>query len=127
MQQNSQSLIDTNYLVRFLTNDDPDQANQVEKLLHSSNRESIELTDVVVVELVFVLKTLYKLTSDEIIDKLGRLFACPAFLLDKELWTIALREFGRGQVSVVDAYICAKAKLGGQTLLTFDKKLERNC
>jgi uncharacterized protein len=57
------AVIDTNLLVRYLTEDDPSKANEVKRLLIAAAEGKIKLLipSVVIAELVWVLQGFYKL------------------------------------------------------------------
>jgi len=57
------SFIDTNLFIRYLTNDDPDKADRVEKLLDQAAAGSVELvtTEMVIAEIVWVLESYYSM------------------------------------------------------------------
>lgn len=68
-------LLDTNLLIRYLTNDDPAKANAVSLLLQEvkAGRERLATTEVVVAEVTLVLSSprLYNLANADIVARLS--------------------------------------------------------
>jgi predicted nucleic-acid-binding protein len=117
--------LDTNILVRYLTQDDPIQSplatDVLEVCLTEDNPGFISV--VAMVETVWVLDRAYDLADDEIVRALEGMLQADTLVIDheQEVFTamIALKE-GRG--SFADALIAALgAKAGCSRTLTFDK------
>ena len=121
--------LDTNVLVRYLTQDDPTQslkaAEIIERRLTDKNPGYISV--VVVVETVWVLDRAYRRRADEIAAAIERILLTDAFSVEneQEVFTamIALKE---GHGSFADALIAElSAKAGCSFTLTFDHKALR--
>jgi|SRR3989338_9363175 len=117
------NLLDTNLIIRFLVNDDPQKVDKVEKLLVDKNNTNI-LLDTIVAEIIWVLNSYYSLNKSEVIEKIRALIHldtidCNAVLLNK-----ALSVWAENNISYVDSYIVAVAKLGNIPLFTYDDKLK---
>ena len=117
------SLIDTNLIIRFLVNDNPQKVSKVEKLLKDKGNTNI-LLDTIVAEIIWVLSSYYSLNKKEIIDKVRALIhvetiECNAFFLDRSLTLWA-----ENNISYIDAYLVTIAELGNMTLYSYDKKLK---
>jgi predicted nucleic-acid-binding protein len=69
--------IDTNFLVRYLTQDDGSQARKVDAFLDSAIEEGTRLhvDDVVLCELVWVLRAAYRLGKPAISEALDRVIS----------------------------------------------------
>ncbi len=117
--------IDTNVLVRFLTQDDKDQCRRIDQLLEKSIKggEIIYVSDLVVIETVWVLESAYKLKKAEVLDAVGKVLL--AAFLDFEDLSLLLRAqvlYLGGKADFSDYYIQCKAQKAGCTrLLTFDR------
>jgi len=121
--------LDTNILIRFLTQDDPAQAAKATGILeHRLTRKNPGFVSLVaMVETVWVLDRAYGLTAQEIATTIERLLQVEVLAIqnEQEVFTamVALKQ-GRG--SFADALI---AELGGQAgctrTLTFDQKARR--
>src|SRR3989344_719507 len=98
------NLLDTNLIIRFLVNDDPQKVDKVEKLLVDKNNTNI-LLDTIVAEIIWVLNSYYSLNKSEVIEKIRALIHldtidCNAVLLNK-----ALSVWAENNISYVDSYI----------------------
>ncbi|SRR5258708_20227021 len=118
----SKNLIDTNLIIRFLVNDEPEKVSRVEKLLRDKNNKNI-LLDTVVAEIIWVLQSYYSLNKEEVIEKVKALIHvdsidCNAFLLNR-----AFSIWEENNISYIDAYLAAVAELGGMTLYSYDRRL----
>lgn len=119
----TKNVIDTNLIIRFLVNDDPQKVLRVENLLKNKENKNI-LLDTIIAEIVWVLLSYYSLGKKEIIEKISALIhvdtiECNAFLINR-----ALILWEENTVSYVDAYLAAVAELGNMTLYTYDRKLK---
>lgn len=117
----SRNLIDTNLIIRFLVNDNPQKVAQVEKLLKNKNHKNIIL-DTVVAEIIWVLDSYYLLGKEEIIEKIRALIhvdtiECNSFLLSR-----ALTLWEENNISYIDAYLASIAELGNIPLYSYDRK-----
>jgi predicted nucleic-acid-binding protein len=121
--------LDTNILVRYLTQDDPAQSAQatriIERKLTEENPGFISI--VAMVETVWVLDRAYGLATHEIAAAVERMLQTDVFVVqsEQEVFTavIALKQ-GRG--SFADAIIAALgARAGCFYTLTFDHKARR--
>ena len=113
--------LDTNVVLRFLLDDVPEQTQKATKAIENNK---VYVTDVVVVEVIYVLEKAMLLGRQDVVklvtDFLG--FASvvhePYFLLE----TIAFYEHNPS-LSIVDCYAAAEAKTYHNQLATFDKQL----
>jgi predicted nucleic-acid-binding protein len=118
--------LDTNILVRYLTQDDPAQsmraADIIERRLSLTNPGFLSV--VVIAETVWVLDRAYGFSDENIVAAIERMLQIEVLVVENEpeVFTamIALEE-GRG--SFADALIGALgAKAGCSATLTFDRK-----
>jgi len=121
--------LDSNILVRYLTQDDPIQSTKatevIERRLTEENPGFVSI--VAMVETVWVLDRGYELTTNEIAAAVERMLQTSVLVVENEqqVFTamIALKE-GRG--SFADALIVALgARVGCSRTLTFDQKALR--
>lgn len=115
--------LDTNVVLRFLLDDIPEQTIKASKLIQKTK---VYVTDVVVVEAIYVLERVMQLSRQDITklvaDFLGfaNVVHNPYFLLD------AIRFYRQHpSLSIVDCYAAIEAKAYGNQLATFDKRLIR--
>ena len=118
----AKNLIDTNLIIRFLVNDDPQKVSRVEKLLREKTNQNI-LLDTVIAEIIWVLSSYYSLDKKDVVEKIRALIhvdtiECNAFLINR-----ALSLWEKTAISYIDAYLGAVAELGNMTLYTYDQKL----
>jgi predicted nucleic-acid-binding protein len=121
--------LDTNILVRYLTQDDPLQSAKatevIERRLTEENPGFVSV--VAMVETVWVLDRAYRLGSDEIAAAIERTLQIGALVVEneQEVFTamIALKQ---GKGSFADAVVLALgARAGCSYTLTFDQKASR--
>ena len=116
--------VDTNILVRIFVNDESDH-NQIEKARQTvKNHGRIYVSHIVLVETVWVLKSLYSFPKKQIVETLEHLVNNQAFVLESEtLCRDALILYCGTNLSFSDAMIFVNSRQKGYSLLTFDKKL----
>jgi len=118
--------VDTNVLVRFLVQDDEKQAQIATKLLADAeaDKQTLFVSNVVVLEMMWVLKSVYEVPRDEILDSLSELLSMVALEFQDSL---SVRDFvssaQNNTYDLADLLICHVARgKGCDTTLTFDKK-----
>lgn len=122
--------LDTNILVRYLTQDDPDQSrkatNEIEKVLSAGHMFFI--ADIVMCELVWVLETAYGYDRREIVPVLENILRTKQFQFeDKDLLWKSLADYRNKKGDFADNLIGhASYKAGCREILTFDAGLKNN-
>lgn len=120
--------IDTNLLVRHLTQDDPAQAAKVTRLLAEAagRAELILLTDIVLCETAWVLTRFYGVRRADLLTAFERVMADAQFAFQhRPEVQAALRACRMGKGPFADHLIAALARTaGGRTTYTFEKGLE---
>ena len=120
------AVIDTNLLIRFLTEDDPEKAIAVEALLGKAGKGEIKILipSVVIAELVWVLKSFYEMETAEICELVGAVLNTPGLdTQDKSILREALRTFESKGTDFIDAWILEFARDRNiKMIYTFDKK-----
>jgi predicted nucleic-acid-binding protein len=119
-------VIDTNLLVRYLTDDEPQKAKAVDALLNSAAKGELKILipSVVIAELVWVLESFYKMVAEDIGGLVEAIFNTPGVdSQDKSIIKEALKIYRSKKIDLIDAWIIefAKAK-GAKRVYTFDKK-----
>lgn len=121
--------LDTNILVRYLTQDDPAQSAKathiIERRLTPTNPGFVSI--VAMVETVWVLERAYELTPIEIAGAVERILQTEVLVVEneQEVFT-AMIALKRGHGSFADALIGALGeKKGCSRTLTFDRKALR--
>lgn len=121
--------LDTNVIVRLLVRDDERQAQRALKLLvHAEeSEETLLVTDVVVLELLWVLLSAYSFPRAEALDALELLADLPVIKFQSHDVVRRLVQFGRsGGTDLADLFIGLQGRESGcESTLTFDRKLSR--
>ena len=122
--------LDTNILVRFLVQDDEKQVMIVNQLFSEAekNKESMYVTSLVVLELMWVLQASYKVEREDILTAVGELLNMPVLKFQDQS---ALRAFVVEAVGnnfdLSDLVIGQVAQGAGcEVTLTFDKKAAKS-
>jgi len=95
-KEEDRAVIDTNLLVRFLTEDDPEKAKAVETLLGKAGKGEIKILipSGVIAELVWVLKSFYEMEAAEISELVGAVLSTPGLdTQDKSILREALNAY----------------------------------
>ncbi len=118
--------IDTNILIRFLTGDDERQAKKVYFIFKKAESEKKELFVplLVVLEMIWVLESVYEVSRIEILDSLSDLLLMPVLKFDHQSALQQLVHSAKGnKFDLSDLLIAHSAKSNGcETVITFDKK-----
>lgn len=115
--------LDTNVVLRFLLGDIPEQTNKATMLIES---RTVYVTDVIIVEAVYVLEKVYQLSRTDVCELIvgflgfSNVVHNPRFLVD----TIDLYR-DHPALSIVDCYACQEARAYDNELVTLDKRLVR--
>jgi predicted nucleic-acid-binding protein len=120
--------IDTNVLVRYLVEDDPEQAKRAARFIaaHCTSEEPGYINRIVLCELVWVLESAYGYSSQTVAPVLERLLRTTQFRVEdhQEAW-LSLREYQQG-ADFADALIGAvNNRVGCSRTVTFDRKAAR--
>lgn len=120
--------LDTNVLVRYLVQDDLEQWRLADEYIKrvKANGETCFLNNIVLCELVWVLKTAYKLSRNEIIDVLEKILKADAFDFENReaaWWSVQQMKHGKADFS---DYLINKInqQAGCHETVTFDAKLQ---
>ncbi len=125
--------MDTNVIVRYFV-EDPVKVHSKFKGVFSffpkveSGAVSVELPDLVVFEVFFVLTNIYKIPQVDAAQKLSDLIAFRGFLMqNKPLMTSCLQKLQKEKIDLVDAYLLSLAKQKGiLAVYSFDKDLSKH-
>lgn len=119
--------IDTNVLVRFLTGDDPRQAETATEWIQAAikKEEKFFLNRIVLCELVWVLSGSYGFPKSRIVETLEELLSTEHLIVDDDKITFAaLEDYASSNVDFADCLIGRGNEAKGcSTTLTFDRKL----
>jgi predicted nucleic-acid-binding protein len=117
--------VDTNVLVRHLTQDAPEQARRATLFLATAER--LELTDVVFAETVYVLQSVYRASRERVGAAMRGVLGFGAIEVeDRVLLVRAMDVYERSRVDFADAYLVALAeRTAARLIVSFDRSLDR--
>ncbi len=117
--------LDTNVLVRYLAQDDPEQAEHATRIIEQDLSERIPgfIGIVVLVETVWVLQRLYRANAAEIRETVQDLLESRSIVLEnRDVVARALVAAEAGSCGFADAIIAASASSAGcSRILSFDR------
>ena len=121
--------IDTNILLRLWLNDDPAQNKRIDALLaeHGSTPGSLLVTDVVLVEAVWTLRSAFDQDKNAQLNAVRSLLEETAFAFeDRDAVTAAVTLFKAGSCGFADCLVVAKhARHGCNFTATFDRRMRK--
>src|SRR5699024_2661597 len=121
--------LDTNLLVRLLTDDDPDQADLVESLFESLGKKDTTflINEIVLAELDWVLTSVYDYSKKDFLKTIDQLFKTENIAFNTpDLVKQAYKLYSKNNADFSDCYLSAQNNsLGCKTTYTFDKKASK--
>ena len=119
--------LDTNVLVRYLTDDDPVQARKAAAWIGTAvaRGERCYISPTVLCELTWVLRAAYRVSKSDLLATLDRLLATAQFVIgDKDLVRAATEAYRSGRAEFADYLIGASHREAGcDTTATFNRRL----
>ena len=120
--------LDTNVLVRYITQDDPRQSKMAERAIEKAvtGGAKVLIQPIVLCELIWVLESAYRYGKSEIIAMIEQVMRTVQFeIAEKDVIWKALEDFSGGSADFSDYLISrANERAGAQTTLTFDRSLK---
>ncbi len=113
--------IDTNLIVRILTNDDPDQAVRAQMQV---DREDVLVLTTVVLETAWVLKSVFKQSGAEVAQLLEAFAGLPNVVLEEPDRVARALKAARAGMDMADALHLAGAN-DCEAFLSFDGRMAR--
>ncbi len=119
------AFIDTNILIRHLTNDPPEMGARATAFL--AEADELLLPDLIVAEIVYVLESFYEVPREQIAVLLRSVIAFPAIAtLDSALLLRSLEVYEVHRIDFAEAYLVASAERAGvHDIASFDRSLGR--
>lgn len=121
--------LDTNILIRYLTQDDEIQAEVVNKYIETLIRddEQFLINNIVVCEVVWVLERCYHYKREQIALALRGIFSATEFVFeDPEVLWLSLEDYEIDKIDFSDSLIGnINRKLGCTHTITFDKRASK--
>jgi predicted nucleic-acid-binding protein len=122
-------LLDTNVLIRFLTFDAGQKYKKLYKFFESLERGNIrvELKLIVLFQVVFVLKSFYKVPREQIADGLIELLKYKGIRIkEKKIIQQTLELWRQKQADIVDCYLIACLERNPRHLLySYDRNFDK--
>jgi predicted nucleic-acid-binding protein len=120
--------IDTNVLIRYLVEDDPEQARKATRFITNecSSEDPGFINRIVLCELVWVLETAYGYARENVALALEKILRTTQFKIEdhQEVWS-SFREYQNG-ADFADSFIAAvNRRHGCERTATFDRKAGR--
>jgi predicted nucleic-acid-binding protein len=126
VESHKKVVIDTNLLVRYLTEDDPQKAKAVEVLLSRAGRGELKILipSAVIAELVWVLESFYQMETKEISELVEAVLNTPGIeVTEKSVLISAIRLYREKGMDFVDTWITEFAKDKRiKMIYTFDRR-----
>ena len=121
-------LLDANVLIRFLTKDHDEHyriSYKIFEQIESGETEAL-LMDFILAEVVYVLRRIYKYDKSDISLALKKMLLYNHIYTENKLVTFeALDIYADKNIDFADAMLCAKRKIEGFEIVSFDKDLEK--
>jgi len=124
-------IADTNFYLRFILQDVISQAKITEGYLRKAklSKVSIFFPDEVILEMEFVLRSVYSVKREDLADSLTGLIKVEYVDVENRLlWIKTLEIYKATKISLLDTFLFLKAQEIGSEVLSFDedfKKLKR--
>jgi len=118
-------LVDTNAWLRYLLCDNDIQYKEMGLLMKKMKKGEVELilTNEVVLEICYVLKSFYKIDKEKISKELSNLVLVKGIVANS-IWKAVLPIYSQKNLSLLDILLKCLASSNGWELFTFDKKLK---
>lgn len=121
--------IDANIILRYLTNDVPDQAKQAEELLKrvEEGSEDVFLPDIILADIIWILEGYYKQTREEIREWITAILSLQGLTFsDKETALNALDIYLDKKIDWSDAFTASQMLQREITeIYSFDKHFDK--
>ena len=117
-------VVDSDIIIRFLTNDDLTKAKRFQVKLLS--KQKFTLTDVTFAEVYWTLRSFYKFTKTQVIDCLEALIVTSSITCNRDILENTLRLLRSKNISFIDAYTAtyATAKENGK-VMSYDRGFDK--
>ena len=113
--------IDTNYIIRYLVNDNIKMADIAEEILTT---QKVLIANEILAEVVYVLLGIYEISKEDISNQLLELISFENISVSNyEIINKALKIFKTKNLDFVDCLLCSYSNR--DEIITFDKKLNK--
>ena len=121
-------LVDANYIIKLFSKEPDEHYQESKKFFEDLARGKVKviISEGVLMECFFVLNKFYKYPRDEVIDMLNTIMSFKNVVNeDKHIILMALNILKDKNIDFIDALLCAKSKLLGYEVKSFDKDLKK--
>lgn len=122
-------IVDTNIFIRFFLNDEPKLSTAAREIINDCivGKYSLIVLPAIFLEIVWLLRSFYKLTKNEIIDKIESMFQIPNLkFIDEKLIKDTVGTFKNYNVDFVDAFVASNAeRLNIKEIFSFDRDFDK--
>jgi len=121
--------VDTNLFIRYLTEDDPVQTDAVESLFIKvkEGKETVQTSVLVIVEIVWVLESIFKKSRDEIKEMIQKIINTQNLMVEnRDILLQGLEIYSQKNIDFVDAYHAVFLKSTGEKIIySFDQDFDK--
>ena len=116
--------LDTNVILRYLLNDIPEQTLKSKIVITKSQSY---VTDVVVIETIFVLERVVAMDRADTVRLIKKFLGLNSLIYNDYFLDEVIELYGTQKtLSIVDCYASVEAKMYKNVLITFDKELAKH-
>ena len=113
--------LDTNIILRYILNDIPDQTLKAREIIIDTQ---CYITDVVIIEVIYVLEKVIEIKRSDIVKLIKMFFNLHNLEYNDNIFDEVLILYEKlNTLSIVDCYATVEAKLSNSALISFDKDL----
>lgn len=118
--------IDSNLVIRYFVEDDAKKADAVEELFKKAKKDELELPDVIIAEIVWVLQSFYKLSKNETLGKLEGFLSLENVKINRSTLKKTIDIYRKYNISYTDAYLVAYTLQGDRKFIcSYDRGLDK--
>ena len=121
--------VDTNLFIRYMTEDDPVQTDEVESLFIKvkEGKETVQTSVMVIVEIVWVLESIFKKSRDEIKEMIQKIINTQNLMVEnRDILLQGLEIYSQKNIDFVDAYHAVFLKSTGEKIIySFDQDFDK--
>ena len=121
------NIIDTNFILRYLLADNQEQYQIAKTFFQNVKSGKIRayLEQAVIMEVIFVLSSYYKVPRDRIVNVLNNFLRYKGLVInEKEIIIKALEIYITTKLHIVDSLLAAKSIVSNLNIMTFDNELK---
>lgn len=118
--------LDTSVLIRYITRDDPQKADQFEKFIKNQKDHSLILTEVIAAEIYWTLLSFYKFKKNQILKVFDLLLKSPKIDCNGPVLTKTFSLLKNKNISFIDAHTAASAlDSKSKTVISYDQDFDK--